>query len=574
MHPLCRLANLLALLVVPSAALFPTPRTLTKGSDVVKLSPHFEIVLASKTPPEDLLSAIDNAKEQLQHDSFSRLIVGRGETDRSAVESADTLAGLFLSLSDSSSPRDRILSISDEINKPYDELDEAYSLQVPAGSDGSGAGSGKLQATLTANTTLGLARGLQTFTQLVYKLPGEHGELYIPEAPISIEDSPAFPHRGFMLDTSRNFFPVKDILRTLDAMASVKLNGFHWHATDSQSWPLFIPSFPDLSAKGAYSAAEVYSWDDVQLIQSHANGLGISVLLEIDMPGHTASIAQAFPEHIACSEAEPWAKYAVEPPAGQLRLDSNATLSFAQELVRSASGLLASKYFSTGGDEINEACYAHEAAVSRTATLAKRNIDELLGPFVQSLHTAVRETGKTPVVWEEMVLEHPLDLEEDVVVIVWINSEHVASVAETGHRIIHGASDYLYLDCGEGGWLANHTYGNSWCDPFKTWQKIYSFDPFSNLTESQKPLVLGGQSLLWAEQASPENLDSLAWPRAASAAEVFWTGGSLADGTRDVAEALPRLHDWRYRAVARGIKAAPLQPHYCALRPQACNLGG
>ncbi|BGP12488.1 hypothetical protein JCM10213_006944 [Rhodosporidiobolus nylandii] len=103
---------------------------------------------------------------------------------------------------------------------------------------------------------------------------------------------------------------------------------------------------------------------------------------------------------------------------------------------------------------------------------------------------------------------------------------------------------------------------------------MYSFDPLQTgtLTEWQQSLVMGGEALLWTEQTSAESFESVVWPRAAAAAEVFWTGGSLEDGSRNVSEALPRLHDWRYRAVARGVRAAPLQPHYCALRPQACDV--
>lgn len=102
-------------------------------------------------------------------------------------------------------------------------------------------------------------------------------------------------------------------------------------------------------------------------------------------------------------------------------------------------------------------------------------------------------------------------------------------------------------------------------------QQVYSFDPLANITNSN--LILGGEALLWTEQAGPENLDPIAWPRAASVAEVFWTGATLPSGkAANVAEALPRLHDVRYRFVQRGINAINLQPYWCAVRPDACDL--
>ncbi|BGP12495.1 Glucosamine-6-phosphate isomerase (Glucosamine-6-phosphate deaminase) (GNPDA) (GlcN6P deaminase) [Rhodosporidiobolus nylandii] len=543
-------------LLPPTLALWPAPHSLTSGSAVVQVSPALQIVcddrLAS-VAPDDLKAAVELASAQLQKDNLQRLSIDRGEADRPAVEAAPTLTTLTLSIAPSCR---EVLSVATEANKVFEEREESYTLTVPSHPGGKGS-SGDVVATLAANTTLGLVRGLQTFTQLVYALPST-GERYIPNAPLDIFDKPAFPHRALMLDTARNFFAVEDILRTLDAMASVKLNTFHWHATDSQSWPLFVPAFPDLSAWGAYSSAQVYSWHDVLRVQDYAGALGIAVMLEIDMPGHTASVSPAFPDYIACPAASPWATYANEPPTGQLRLGDDASLDFAKQVVQSVTSMARGPYFSTGGDEVNEACYLEDPVVSAALEDQSKTIDELLGDFIDGLHGAVRDAGKIPVVWEEMVLNHDLLLGNDTVVLVWVSSslhqDSIVSVAEEGYRIIHAASDYFYLDCGQGGWVGNNVAGNSWCDPFKTWQKMYSFDPLQagTLTEWQQSLVMGGEALLWTEQTSAESFESVVWPRAAAAAEVFWTGGSLEDGSRNVSEALPRLHDWRYRAVARG----------------------
>ncbi|RXW23790.1 hypothetical protein EST38_g2063 [Candolleomyces aberdarensis] len=130
------------------------------------------------------------------------------------------------------------------------------------------------------------------------------------------------------------------------------------------------------------------------------------------------------------------------------------------------------------------------------------------------------------------------------------------------------------------GWLcrelkSSHDLRNSWCDPFKSWQKAYAFDPLAKLSSAEASLVLGGQQLLWTEQASPENLDPIVWPRAAVSSEIFWTGPRHPSGQfRTVAEALHRLHDVRFRMVQRGVSAIPLQPQWCALRPGQCDSGG
>ncbi|GAA5980843.1 hypothetical protein JCM10908_003888 [Rhodotorula pacifica] len=549
---------LLLALVKAAFALWPRPKLHNSGSSFLRLAPDFQIVSDShQSLPDDLREAVDRTLSLMKSDGHEVLLPGRAEAERQLGTSAPTLHALRFNLK-----LGPFSSISSESNKPYDSIDEAYTLHI----DSSGA-------TLAANTSLGLLRGLQTFGQLVYSLPEEDGSAtsYIRNAPHRIEDRPAFPHRAFMLDTSRNLYPLPDLLRTIDIMSSVKMNVLHWHVVDAQSWPLESATFPDLARYGAYSSTQTYTLHDVRQVVKYAGARGIAVLLELDVPGHTASIANAYPEYIACYDSRPWSVYAAEPPAGQIKLGHPDALLFTKRLLHEAATLTPSPLLSSGGDEVNERCYLEDEDTSAAMLRYNSTLDDLLSEFVNGVHDSIRERAKTPVVWEEMVLKHDLDLGDDVVVMVWISSANARAVADKGHRIIHAASDYLYLDCGAGAWLGKTPNGRSWCDPFKSWQKVYSFDPYRNLTSEQRDLVLGGEALLWSEQASPENLDELAWPRAAAAAEVFWTGGALSAGGRSVEEALPRLHDWRYRAVRRGVQAAPLQPYWCALRPGACD---
>jgi hexosaminidase len=452
-------------------------------------------------------------------------------------------------------------SIAVEATAQLGSRDESYSLTVPA--DGS-------TAVLKANSTLGLFRGLTTFSQLWYT---SGDSIYTLQAPIQIDDSPAFPYRGFMLDTARNYFPVSDIKRTLDAMSWVKINTLHWHIVDSQSFPLVVDKFPELSQKAAYSPTSVYTVKDIQDIVKYAGERGIDIMMEIDTPGHTSAISKSHPEFIACPEASPWTQFANEPPAGQLRLADPKVLKFTQDLFTSVLKYLPSKYFSTGGDELNPNCYEKDPPTQASLKASGQTLAQALAGFVNGTHAAVRGTGKIPVVWEEMVLDHALSLPNDTVVMVWQSSYNVQSVVQKGYQVIHAPSDFFYLDCGGGGWVGKNVGGNSWCDPFKTWQKSYSFNPLANVPADQAHLILGGQHLLWTEQSGPQNLDPVVWPRAASSAEVFWTGATMPNGQpRDVGEALARLHDLRYRMVNRGVNAINLQPHWCALRPGACDL--
>ncbi|KAF5367788.1 hypothetical protein D9615_010509 [Tricholomella constricta] len=549
-----RAVFLICIAIAPCSVLglWPIPRNLQTGTTLVKLASTFNIKVDIDNPPQDLLDAVSQANTYIQTDKLQRLVVGRGANDSAALGQAPTLPGLTLSLLTSDAP---------ESANCYRSCTAYWDPQRRILSH-----SPKRWNVCHSDCKF--------HSRVVQRLD----DLRIALAPISIvNDIPAFPYRGFMLDTARNFFPVADIKRTLDAMSWVKINMFHWHVVDSQSFPLDIPAFPEIASKGAYSSSEIYSAADVQDIVSYAGARGIDVLVEIDTPGHTAVIASSHPEHIACSQASPWTDFANEPPAGQLRLASAATTNFTAQLISSIAKTLPSSLFSTGGDELNTNCYAEDAQTQADLAKSGRTLEQALNVFTQATHKSLTDLGKTPVVWEEMVLEHTVTLPKDTVVMVWISSQHASSVAAKNFRIVHAPSDYFYLDCGAGEWLGNNPSGNSWCDPFKTWQKSYTFDPLASLTTAQRSLVLGGQQLLWTEQSSPENVDSIVWPRAASSAEVisliFWTGATLPDGTaRNVASALPRLHDLRYRMVRRGVRAIALQPHFCVLRPGVCDL--
>ncbi|KAG8922538.1 N-acetyl-glucosamine-6-phosphate deacetylase [Tulasnella sp. 418] len=327
-------------------ALWPNPTSMTTGSQYLKLSKSISIEFDGRAP-SDLQQAIERTKAQLKNDNMERLIVGRGGADAPKLGGAKELKKLTLSLTGSSaSDKSRTpTSIFQNTIVKAEEREESYSLTIPA--DGT-------TATLTANNTLGLFRGLTTFSQLFYTAGAT---VYTYNAPIAIKDKAAFPHRGLLLDTARNYYPKADVLRTIDAMSWTKLNVLHWHIVDSQSFPLEVARYPELAKTGAYDPSSIYKISDIKEIVKYAGERGVDILLEIDTPGHTAVVSKSHPEFIACNEKVPWTKYANEPPAGQLRLASKDVITFTSQLFASVLENLPGKYFSTGGDEINANCY-------------------------------------------------------------------------------------------------------------------------------------------------------------------------------------------------------------------------
>lgn len=453
-------------------------------------------------------------------------------------------------------------SSTDATFKPLaGQVDESYTLCIET------SGS----ASITAVSYAGVLHALNSFSQLFYTHSQKGAGIYMNTAPVQIKDAPKFSHRGLNIDVSRSWYPKADVLRQIDALSWNKFNRLHIHMTDAQSWPLEVPALPELTQNGAYYPGLYYTTQDLQDIQSYAQQRGVEVILEFDMPGHTSIVGRAYPNLIAAYDASPWQDYCAEPPCGQLKLNSSDVTAFLEKLFGDVLPRVSpySSYFHTGGDEVNVQAILLDPTV-------KSNVSAVIKPFLQSFvdrnHAIVRKAGLTPVVWEEMITTWNLTLGDDVLVQTWISSSSLATVADAGHKVLFGQSDFWYLDCGHGQWL---DFGNGasfqgfypfldYCNPYKNWKLIYSYDPLAGLTDKQAALVVGGEVHIWSEQTDGVSVDGAVWPRASAAGEIMWSGRQDASGqNRSQLDASPRLAEMRERMVARGLHAGLTQMPYC-----------
>ena len=420
---------------------------------------------------------------------------------------------------------------------------------------------------------LGGIRALSTLTQLFYKHSDANAGVYTPYAPLAVDDAPAFAHRGLNLDISRNIITPKDVMRTIEGLAFNKFNRLHLHATDAQSWSLEIPALPDLAAKGAYHADQIWSVADLHEVQDFGSYRGVEVYLEIDMPGHTASVHAAYPDLIESYNRQPWSDYSAQPCAGQLKLQYPPVTDFITTLLNDLLPRTApfSSLFHLGGDEINTNAY----------DMSPSELKPYLQSFVDHALSVVRSHSLTPLVWEEQLLDFNLTLPSDTIVQVWRasanpNQSALAEVVGRGHRALFGAYTYWYLDCGHGSWLdPDPTNPDSpvkspyldYCSPLKNWREVYSYDPLADIPKDQQHLVLGGEVHMWAEQTDGMNLDNNLWPRVAAAGEVLWRGKGVV--SEDVTRRLAEMREW---LVASGIAVAPVQVTWCLMNPGNCRL--
>ncbi|KAF2668253.1 N-acetyl-beta-D-glucosaminidase [Microthyrium microscopicum] len=443
-------------------------------------------------------------------------------------------------------------------------MDEYYALSVTANGD----------VEISSSTGIGILRALTTMSQLFYS--HTKGGKYTPFAPVVVRDSPKFEHRGLNLDVARNYYPVRSITHLIDTMSTNKLNKLHLHITDSQSWPLEIPSLPDLAAKGAYSPGLVYTPNDIREIQLHGALRGVDVFLEIDMPGHTSSIYYAYPELISSFNVQPeWTSFALEPPSGTLKLNSSKVDTFLEKVLADLSPRISpyTNYFHTGGDEVSQSAYLRDETVKTSEQLKLR---PHMARFIKRNHDQLRKAGLTPIVWQEMLTEWMLPMEKDVVVQAWQGGSAVNLITQQGHKAIAGNQENWYLDCGQGDWLnpsgGKNSYPFTGCSPRKNWRMVYTYDPLDQVDAKNHHLVIGGEAHIWSEQIDHINMDPVVWPRASAAAEVLWSGPRDANGKdRDIQEAAIRLSEFRERMVAMGVMAEPIQMPFCLQEPHQCD---
>lgn len=243
---------------------------------------------------------------------------------------------------------------TDEVHLSLD-ADERYNLTLTHPSPTT------LEVKITAESFFGARHGLQTLSQLIWY--DDSLDLYRILDEATIQDAPKFKYRGLMLDTSRHFFSVAAIKRTLMGMAHSKLNRFHWHITDSQSFPFRSKHYPQLAQYGAYSTEEVYTREDVKEIVDYARVRGIQVITEIDAPAHAGNGWDWGPKYnmgelSLCINQQPWNFFCGEPPCGQLNPKNNNTYLVLEKLYEELLELSGPvDMFHLGGDEVNLECW-------------------------------------------------------------------------------------------------------------------------------------------------------------------------------------------------------------------------
>uniref|UniRef100_A0A8I6WGU7 Beta-hexosaminidase n=1 Tax=Hordeum vulgare subsp. vulgare TaxID=112509 RepID=A0A8I6WGU7_HORVV len=392
-------------------------------------------------------------------------------------------------------------------------VDESYTIYIAVAGGANSIVSG---ATIEANTIYGAIRGLETFSQLcVFNYDTKNVE--VRYAPWYIQDEPRFAFRGLMLDTSRHYLPVDVIKQVIDSMSFSKLNVLHWHIIDEQSFPLEIPSYPNLW-KGSYSKSERYTVEDARYIVSYAKKRGIHVMAEIDVPGHAESWGNGYPKL--------W-----------------PSLSYMRKIF--PFGL-----FHLGGDEVYTGCWNLTPHVKQWLDERNMTTKEAYKYFVLKAQEIAIDLNWIPVNWEETFNSFGESLNPRTVVHNWLGPGVCPKVVAKGLRCIMSNQGVWYLDHLD-----------------VPWEQVYTAEPLAGINDTaQQKLVLGGEVCMWGETADTSDVQQTIWPRAAAAAERMWSQLEAISAQDLETTVLARLHYFRCLLNHRGIAAAPVTNFY-ARRP-------
>ncbi|XP_004922443.1 probable beta-hexosaminidase fdl isoform X1 [Bombyx mori] len=434
------------------------------------------------------------------------------------------------------------------------DTEENYKLVIRPNSD-----DGLMLVDISASTFCGARHGLETLIQLIWFDPYV-ASLFMLEA-ASVDDSPRFKYRGLLLDTARNYFPVRDLMRTIDGMAISKLNTFHWHVTDTQAFPLQLDSVKHLSKRGAYSLRDVYTKDDVRALVHRARLRGIRVLIEIDVPSHVGptwsfSSDSETDDLSLCTNAQPWSPLCHEPPCGQLNPRNTDLFLLLEQVFTEIIQLTGvDDLFHMGGDDVSLECWEHY--------FNDTNSENYLIEFTRSSLDRLRYVnGRLPnltLFWFSSISDRiKTDLKESADFIgLQLREFTWKHKSINGIRTVISHEDAWDLNNGMGAW-----YDTNGGIPYNSWQHVYEHRPWAKDVAN----IEGGEATVWSSTLSDDDLDATVWPRAAALAERLWT--DRAEGATRPVHARLDLH--RSRLVARGLKAAPIWSMWCTQNPYTC----
>lgn len=432
-----------------------------------------------------------------------------------------TATGLSLPLAPTSPVVAKGANIFLTLNKKLNLGDEGYKLTVTPG-----------KVLAEAATPKGLFYAAQTMRQL---LPAGQSNVAMPAC--AITDKPRFGYRGLMLDVGRNFMPVPFVKKFIDLMAMHKQNTFHWHLTDDQGWRIEIKKYPKLTQIGSKRAETVvgqnyqnypqqfdgkpvggfYTQDEIRDVVRYAQSRFVTVIPEIEMPGHAQAALAAYPE-LGCDPAKGYKVRTQWGISEDVYCPSEKTFTFLQDVLSEVITLFPGKYIHIGGDECPKTAWKASALCQE---LIKKNglkdEHELQSYFIRRIEKFVNTKGRSIIGWDE-ILEG--GLAPNATVMSWRGTTGGIEAAKQKHNVVMTPTNTCYLD---------YYQGNPATEPlaiggYLPLDQVYAYEPMpTELSSDEQKYVMGVQGNIWTEMMpTPETVEYMTYPRAIALAEIGW----------------------------------------------------
>ena len=434
-------------------------------------------------------------------------------------------------------------------------------------------------AEVRASSLRGFLYAVQTIKQLLPAAlyggaPAVESEWALPC--VEIDDAPRFGYRGLMLDVARHFFDAAQVKKIIDLMAFHKLNTLHWHLTDDQGWRIEIKRYPRLTEYGSIRKGTVvkknwdqydgvpyggyYTQEEIRGVVAYAASRGITVIPEIDLPGHMLAALACYPE-LGCTGGpyEVWGRWGVADEV--LCVGKEKTFEFLENVLLEVMELFPSEYIHIGGDECPkvrwEKCPVCQAKIRELGIEGddKHAAEYYLQSYVTArVEKFLNEHGRRIIGWDE-ILEG--ELAPDATVMSWRGSEGGIAAARLGHDAIMTPTSHFYFDYYQARDIENEPFGIGGYVPV---EKVYAYEPIPDtLSQELGAHILGVQANLWAEYIkTPEHQEYMLLPRMAALSEVQWCDRGSREWTR-FAGALPHIVDiyermgYNYSPVVFGV---------------------
>ena len=406
---------------------------------------------------------------------------------------------------------------------------------------------------ISGKTPQGVFYGIQTLRQL---MPAEAETEAVPALSIpavKIEDAPEFSYRGMHLDVGRHMFPVDFIKKYIDLLALHKMNRFHWHLTEDQGWRIEIKKYPKLTEIGSVRKGTMveknwdehdgkeyggfYTQEEIKEVVEYAAARHITVIPEIEMPGHATAALAAYPElGNGTGPYEVQTKWGVFPT---IFAPKEETFRFLEDVLTEVMALFPSEYIHIGGDEAPKDEW--EKSAQAQAVIKREGLKdehELQSYFISRIEKFLNENGRQIIGWDE-ILEG--GLAPNATVMSWRGSDGGIEAARQGHDVVMTPNDHLYFDY----YQSKNEDEPLAIGGFVPVEKVYSFNPVpQELSEGEANHILGAQANLWTEYIkTPGHVEYMVLPRLTALSEVTWTPAAK----KDYSNFLSRLQKMKKR---------------------------